>query len=87
METVILFDQLKAQYPDEWLLLENPEFENARPISGVLLAHGKDYLKLCYESAVIARGRKKTIVFTGEPKTNNRKWLRAIRLKDPTKTA
>ena len=87
MKTPILFDQLKAQYPNEWLLLANPEFENARPISGELLAHGKDYLKLCYESAAIAKGRKKTIVFTGDPKTNNRKWLRAIRLSDPTKTA
>lgn len=80
------FDHLKAQFPNEWLLLENPEFENARPVKGVLLAHGKDYLKLCYESAAIAKGRKKTIVFTGEPKNNNRKWLRAIRLNEPTKT-
>lgn len=87
MQAPLPFDQLKAQYPDEWLLLENPEFENARPVSGVLLAHGKDYLKLCYESAAIAKGRKKSIVFTGEPKINNRKWLRAIRLSEPTKTA
>ncbi|RZK34351.1 MAG: hypothetical protein EOO61_13750 [Hymenobacter sp.] len=87
METIFSFDQLKAQFPDEWLLLENPEFKNAKPVKGVLLAHGKDYLKLCYESAAIAKGRKKAIVFTGEPKTNNRKWLRAIRLNDPTKTA
>lgn len=84
---MLSFDLLKAQFPDEWLLLIDPEFENAKPVRGTLLAHGKDYLKLCYESAAIAKGLKKTIVYTGEPKTNNRKWLRAIRLSEPPKTA
>ena len=87
METPLAFDKLKILFPDEWLLLADPEFENAKPKQGVLLAHGKDYLKLCYESAVIAKGLKKTIVYTGKPKTDNRKWLRAIRLTEPPKTA
>ena len=88
MEQTQAFEQLKAQFPDEWLLLANPEFENARPVKGRLLAHGRDYLELCYQSQALAVGfQDSTIVYTGEPKTHNRKWLKAIRLTDPTKTA
>lgn len=82
------FSQLKAQFPDEWLLLANPEFENAKPVQGQLLAHSRDYLELCYQSQALAAGyNDSTIVYTGEPQTHNRKWLKAIRLTDPTKTA
>ena len=87
MEKTITLEQLKEQFPAEWVLLQDPKFEGNKPVSGILLSHGKDYLQLCYESAAIAKGLKKTIFYTGEPQTNNRKWLRAIRLTDPTKTA
>ena len=88
MGQILTFDQLKAQFPDEWLLLANPEFENAKPVKGQLLAHGRDYLELCYQSQALAAGfRDSTIVFTGEPQTHHRKWLKAIRLTDPPKTA
>ena len=80
MEHILTFEQLKEQFPDEWLLLANPEFKNAKPTRGVLLAHGRDYLELCYQSQGLTAGyQDSTIVFTGEPQTNNRKWLRAIR--------
>ena len=88
MEQLLTFEQLKAQFPDEWLLLANPEFKNAKPTRGVLLAHGRDYLELCYQSQGLSAGyQDSTIVFTGEPQTNNRKWLRAIRSTEPPKTA
>ena len=64
----------------------NPEFKNAKPMKGVLLAHGRDYLELCYKSQGLTAGyRDSTIVFTGKPKTHNRKWLKAICLNELTK--
>ena len=76
MEYALTSEQLKAQFPDELLLLANPEFKNAKPMKGVLLAHGRDYLELCYQSEWLAAGyRDSTIVFTGEPQTLNREWL------------
>ena len=87
MEHALTFEQMKAQFPDEWLLLANPEFKNAKPMKGVLLAHGRDYLELCYQSQGLTAGYlDSTIVFTGEPQTNNRKWLKAIRSTEPPKT-
>ena len=88
MADALTFEQLKAQFPDEWLLLAEPQFENARPTKGILLAHGRDYLELCYRSQDLAAGyRDTTIVYTGEPQTHHRKWLRAIRSTDLPKTA
>jgi|GEM_PF-1743559 len=75
------FDQLRAQFPDEWLLLADPEFENAKPVKGLLLAHGHDYLELCYQGQALAAGfEDSTIVYTGEPGRQNQKWLRAVQL-------
>lgn len=80
MDNALTFEQLKAPFPDEWLLLANPEFQNAKPMKGLLLAHGRDYLELCYQSQGLASEyRDSTIVHAGEPQTHHRKWLRAIR--------
>jgi hypothetical protein len=50
---------LKKQYPDEWLLLGNPEMDESEinTISGVLLYHSKDKKEVCY------LGRDKTVNF------------------------
>lgn len=88
MKTPLSVDQLKQQYPDEWLLLGDPEFANTHPLAGVLLAHSHDYLELCYQSSDLTKGvANSTIIYTGQPKTQNRQWLRAIRLNEPPKTA
>jgi hypothetical protein len=87
MHDQLTFSEIQTRFPDEWVLLGNPEFQNARPVQGQLLAHSRDYLELCYQSHDLTQTvPDSTIVFTGQPQTHNRKWLRAIRLTDPTKT-
>ena len=56
MGQVLTFEQLQAQFPEEWLLLADPEFKNAKPVQEQLLAHGCDYLELCYQSQALAAG-------------------------------
>lgn len=65
----ISFDQVKQLYPDEWILLGNPEMKNTTVISGVVLFHSKDKKEVCY----IGRDKtgdfpKLTIVYTGDLK-------------------
>jgi hypothetical protein len=73
--------EIQQAFPDEWVLIGNPEFENANLIYGTFIAHGKDYLELCYKSQELTKKfEQSTIIFTGENKKNNRKWLKAIRL-------
>ncbi|WP_299286517.1 hypothetical protein [uncultured Mucilaginibacter sp.] len=49
METAfVLMDELKVLYPDEWLLLGNPEMRNTTILGGTLLYHSKDKKEVCY---------------------------------------
>ena len=67
--TYIGFEELKKQYPNEWVLLGNPEMNNTSVLGGVVLFHSKDKKEVCYI------GRDKTadfstvtIAFAGELK-------------------
>ena len=67
--TYIGFEELKKKYPNEWVLLGNPEMKNTSVLGGVVLFHSKDKKEVCYI------GRDKTadfstvtIAFAGELK-------------------
>ena len=70
METAfVLMDELKVLYPDEWLLLGNPEMRNTTVLGGTLLYHSKDKKEVCY----IGRDKTKnfskvTIAYAGDLK-------------------
>lgn len=84
METLNI-EQIKAMYPDEWVLLDLEGQENAKVQKGIVLLHGKDYLELCYKSSEVAKNHLTTILFTGI-QNHNRKWLKATRLNEKPKT-
>ena len=78
-------EEIKAAYPNEWVLLGNPETDLATVKSGILLFHSKDYLEVCYKGSELGADYKsRTIIYTGETQQKNRKWLKAIRLDVPT---
>lgn len=67
------FSKLKELYPDEWILLGNPEMKNTSVLGGVVLYHSKDKREVCYI------GRDKTadystvtIAFAGDLKQNRK---------------
>ena len=41
-------DELKKIYPDEWILLGNPEIKNTNVLGGIVLYHSKDKKEVCY---------------------------------------
>ena len=41
-------NELKKLYPDEWILLGNPEMENTNVLGGIVLYHSKDKKEVCY---------------------------------------
>ncbi len=49
--------EIKEKFPDEWVLLANPSFENLNLIDGIVLYHSKDKREVCYI------GRDKTVGF------------------------
>lgn len=87
MQKVLTIAEIKAQYPDQWVLLAVADDYNSKKQleQGVVLLHRKDYLELCYKGSEIAKNQLTTILFTGE-KNRNRKWLKSIRLQETPKT-
>ena len=57
-DTYLAFDKIKSLYPDEWILLGNPEIENTSVLGGIVLYHSKDKKEVCYI------GRDKTADFS-----------------------
>jgi hypothetical protein len=73
MNSFIPFEKVQQMYPDEWVLLGNPETRNTHVLGGVVLYHSKDKKEVCYI------GRDKTdafsmvtIAFTGDLKQHRR---------------
>lgn len=56
--TYVAFDELKSLYPNEWILLGNPEMKNTSVMGGVVLYHSKDKKEVCYI------GKDKTVGFS-----------------------
>ncbi len=69
----VTFDKVKQMYPDEWVLLGNPEMKNTTVLGGVVLYHSKDKKEVCYIGRDKAQGFSKvTIAFAGDLKRNRR---------------
>lgn len=72
-KTYMPLDELKKLYPNEWLLLGNPQMKDTSVLGGVVLYHSKDKKEVCYI------GRDKTadfstvtIAFAGDLKQHRR---------------
>ena len=72
---IINFEDIKKMYPDEWVLLANPEMKEptiqasivSQLVRGIVLAHSKDKREIAYQSRSLKQGFKRyTCVFTGE---------------------
>jgi hypothetical protein len=50
MEQVVNINDIKKRYPDEWILLGNPTWDNhhLEVLSGIPLYHSKDKKEVCY---------------------------------------
>ncbi|MCL2073902.1 MAG: hypothetical protein FWH18_08280 [Marinilabiliaceae bacterium] len=58
-------DDIKASYPDEWILLGNPEMDeyDSDFISGVVLYHSPDKRELAYRDKPLLKLYKKRALF------------------------
>ena len=66
-------EELKKLYPDEWVLLGNPEMKNTFVLGGVLLYHSKDKKEVCYIGRdKTANYSTVTIAFAGELKQHRK---------------
>jgi len=67
------FDEVNKMFPEEWVVLGNPEMKNTTVLGGVVVYHSKDKKEVCY----IGRDKtadfsKVTIAYTGNLKHQRR---------------
>jgi hypothetical protein len=57
--------EIKRLYPDEWVLLGNPDIDEANQkfLSGVVVYHSPDKREVCYLGKPMIAGYKKTALF------------------------
>lgn len=70
-DKILLWDDIKTQYPDEWVVLGNPIFDGMQLLKGIVLAHHPDKRVASIEGGERRAGFKKfTVSFTGKIKSN-----------------
>ena len=42
---ILTIKQIKAAYPDEWVLIGNPTIQHTKVLNGIVLFHSKDKKK------------------------------------------
>ena len=83
MQPILTIEEIKAQYPDEWVLVANPILDETllgsiikRMIKGVVLFHSKDKHEVAYKGKDLRVGYDKvTLIFTGEIPKKRKFWL------------
>jgi hypothetical protein len=66
MEKEMTVKEMKSQFEGEWILVEEPETNEAlEVVRGKVLCHGKDRDEV-YRHAVVLRPKRSAILYTGE---------------------
>lgn len=47
-DSFLSFDKVKKMYPDEWVLLGDPQITDTKVLGGVVVYHSKDKKEVCY---------------------------------------
>ncbi len=78
------FEKIKTLYPNEWVLIGNPELKNpeveasivSQLIGGIVIFHTKDKKDLAYKGRDLKKNYESvTCVWTGEIPKNRKFWL------------
>lgn len=76
---ILNIEQIKTIYPNQWVLIGNPELRNpetngsflSRLVQGIVLLANKDKRELAYQSKGLTKNYNETIcIYTGEVAQN-----------------
>ena len=73
-------DVIKLLYPDEWILVGNPEYQNTKVLTGIVILHNKDRVQVALEARaknadLLKEFHNLTTIYTGTFPKNRRFWL------------
>ena len=80
MDNIMTVEEMKTQFESEWVLVENPQTNDALEVlKGKILHHSKDRDEV-YRKAVALRPKRSAIVYTGEIQKTWRSHCKTPRL-------
>jgi hypothetical protein len=73
MNEKLSWDQIRAKYPDEWVILVDLDADDVTDEihAGVVFAHSKDERELLATTKVALAGQSRAVLFTGELAAGN----------------
>jgi hypothetical protein len=76
-DEAISFEEMKALYPEEWVVVGDPEYDEFDDlIGGVVLMHDKDKRKMAYQAQDLVKSWETfAVIYTGEFPKNRKYWL------------
>ena len=75
MMTYQTIQEIKKQFPDEWILLGNPKMEETTVLGGVVVYHSTNKKDLLKGKDLLTSFELSTWVFTGDLDYNRKLWL------------
>ena len=75
MMTYQTIKEIKQQFPDEWILLGNPEMAETTVLGGIVVYHSTHKKDLLKGKDLLAPFELSTWVFTGDLDYNRKLWL------------
>ncbi|MEZ4888122.1 MAG: hypothetical protein R3E32_25565 [Chitinophagales bacterium] len=80
-------EDIRALYPDSWVVLKSPKYEGTKIVGGIVLVHGKDKYEVSNKALEIRKeGDIVNLIYTTIYKSENPVWLRNIPLSEAMKT-
>ena len=73
--TYLSIQQIKEQYPDEWVLLGNPMIEETNVLGGIVVYHSKNKKDLLKGKDSLKPFELSTWVYTGAIQHDRKLWL------------
>lgn len=84
MNNPLTIDQIRSTYPEEWVLIGDPDLGDPSHVgsvvsklqSGIVLYHSKDKREIASKAKELTQGVERfACIFTGEVPKNRRFWL------------
>lgn len=73
---ILTIEQIKEQFPNEWVLIGNPNRKGIRVLSGAPIFHSKDKREIAYTQINWREHFETAItIFTGKRPKNRKFWL------------
>jgi hypothetical protein len=79
MDKFLNIEEIKQRYPNEWVLLGNPNMDGVNVLGGIVVFHASTKQGLLEGRDLLKRFDHSTWTYTGERQRGTRQWVGIFR--------